>query len=335
MKDSQKERRNLDRHPAAGLQMTVSAELASVDEVVENLAGFLRAQGLGLYLHDLCLLAREALNNAVLHGCGESSCKRVMFKARRAGDHFELAVSDAGRGFVWSKADFDPPGSCEDCGRGLPIMAQYADHVFFNETGNEIVLVKSLLSCAVPLIEMFEEQGGLLLRPTGDVTASVVSVLKERIIERLGDASRSLTIDCSLVGMVDSVGLGLFINLHNLLAAQGGRLRLLGVSGELGSLLTSMRLDRHFEVLAPVLPENGDREETRADPPDVIEAPAAPDVLPAVAGPSALQVAEHPLPATLAPGKGPLEAAGAATREAAPDAEPVPEPADAGAGAGT
>ncbi|MEI8131272.1 MAG: ATP-binding protein [Leptolinea sp.] len=88
----------------------------------------------------LNLLLREALNNAVLHGCQKNplltfSC-RLLFS-----DHeVIIEVSDEGAGFDWHKKPAILTDNSADSGRGLPIYAIYAQLTKFNDAGNCVTL---------------------------------------------------------------------------------------------------------------------------------------------------------------------------------------------------
>lgn len=84
--------------------------------------------------------------------------------------------------------------------------------------------------------------------PEGDIVASAVVVLKERLREAAQQSPRGLTIDMAGVTQVDSVGLGLLIATHNTLAKTEGRLVLANTSEDIRKLLRAMRLDKHFQV---------------------------------------------------------------------------------------
>ena len=57
-----------------------------------------------------------------------------------------------------------------------------------------------------------------------------------------------LAIDLARVELIDSVGIGLLIAVHNTLGKKGGRLVLRNVNADLAALLRTMRLDKHFSI---------------------------------------------------------------------------------------
>lgn len=92
------------------------------------------------------------------------------------------------------------------------------------------------------------EDGQTILCPAGDIVASVADELRGRLKEILQAAEGPLVIDLARVELIDSVGIGLLIAVHNTLGKKGGRLALRNVNADLASLLRTMRLDKHFQV---------------------------------------------------------------------------------------
>jgi anti-sigma regulatory factor (Ser/Thr protein kinase) len=90
------------------------------------------------------LLVREALTNAVVHGCHSDPRRQVRCVLRLKGRRLLIAVSDDGDGFDW-RAARDHPAAFTDCsGRGIAILHRYSSHVRFNNRGNAIAVVKRL-----------------------------------------------------------------------------------------------------------------------------------------------------------------------------------------------
>lgn len=86
----------------------------------------------------------EALANAIKHGNRADPKKSVSIRFCFDDKSITIVVKDEGPGF-----DFTCVPDCTGddrlelpCGRGLLLMKSYMDSVFFNETGNEVTLVK-------------------------------------------------------------------------------------------------------------------------------------------------------------------------------------------------
>ena len=86
------------------------------------------------------------------------------------------------------------------------------------------------------------------VKPNGDVVASSADELRSELKRLVGEGVSDLTLNMTGVEVVDSIGLGLLISLHNSLAKAGGKLSVVNVSQDIHELLRNMRLDRHFTV---------------------------------------------------------------------------------------
>ena len=93
----------------------------------------------------LQLLARESLNNAVLHGSGLDPALRVRCQLWREGAAVCLRVSDEGPGFDWRavQARAEVAQDKEE-GRGLVLYRLYASQVIFNDSGSSVTLIRPL-----------------------------------------------------------------------------------------------------------------------------------------------------------------------------------------------
>lgn len=87
------------------------------------------------------LLLREALANALEHGCRNDPAKRIFCALRAQRGCLLIVVRDDGEGFDWRTAALrrsiiEKPG-----GRGLEIFRKYASRVRFNAKGNAVALL--------------------------------------------------------------------------------------------------------------------------------------------------------------------------------------------------
>ena len=98
------------------------------------------------------------------------------------------------------------------------------------------------------MIEITSEENRTVVIPEGDIVASTVEGLRTALKETLGQGVSEVTLDLSHVSVIDSIGLGLVISVHNSLAKKGGKLSVTHVAKEVLELFKSMRLDRHFSV---------------------------------------------------------------------------------------
>ena len=88
------------------------------------------------------LLVREALTNAVVHGCHTDPAKQVRCLLRLKNRHLLIAVEDDGEGFDW-RAALHNTARFPDCsGRGIEILLTYASRVRYNARGNLVTIIK-------------------------------------------------------------------------------------------------------------------------------------------------------------------------------------------------
>jgi signal transduction histidine kinase len=90
------------------------------------------------------LLVREALTNAVVHGCGADPARQVRCFLRLRGDRLLIAVADDGDGFDWRSARSSAATIGDSSGRGVSILYRYANHVRFNDRGNLVAMIKRI-----------------------------------------------------------------------------------------------------------------------------------------------------------------------------------------------
>jgi serine/threonine-protein kinase RsbW len=88
------------------------------------------------------LLVREALNNAVVHGCRSDPRNSFRCALRLNLRRLTIAVEDSGDGFDWRAAVEMRGGGPAASGRGLDILFHYATRVRFNDKGNAVTIVK-------------------------------------------------------------------------------------------------------------------------------------------------------------------------------------------------
>jgi len=90
------------------------------------------------------LLLREALTNAVAHGCHTDPDKLVHCVLRLKSRRLLIIVQDGGDGFDWRAAKRNPAEFTDCSGRGIRILRKYANHVRYNDRGNLVAIVKRL-----------------------------------------------------------------------------------------------------------------------------------------------------------------------------------------------
>jgi len=122
------------------LRRDMPSRLEDIEALCHELRALCHRESLSACAFALELVARESLNNAVLHGNAGDATKRVGFELRCGRKWIRLSVSDQGPGFRWRDRHRSIPSDVADRGRGLPILALYAARVQFNRCGNRVTL---------------------------------------------------------------------------------------------------------------------------------------------------------------------------------------------------
>lgn len=127
--------------PGRVLRQRLPARLASVDAACRATRAFLTSRVQARVVFRAELLARECLNNAVIHGTQGAAPRPVSLEVGVGRKWIRIQVADGGRGFNWRRVrkarlrDAALPG-----GRGLAMCCLYARRVSFNQRGNRITL---------------------------------------------------------------------------------------------------------------------------------------------------------------------------------------------------
>lgn len=121
--------------------------LRSAYEEVERLEGLLNKLQEELGFDDefyarLMLAVSEAATNAIVHGNKLDESKNAVVSAYRDGNRLTFITTDEGEGF---EPDELPDPIAEEnlfntSGRGVFLMKEYADEVFFEDEGRKLTL---------------------------------------------------------------------------------------------------------------------------------------------------------------------------------------------------
>jgi serine/threonine-protein kinase RsbW len=131
---------------ASAILCEIRREVPALHEAAEGMARVLREN-----LHGLCstqdafaaeLLLREALTNAVVHGCGMSQERTASVAIRVRTDRVTIAIDDRGPGFDWRSMIASVADNYDESGRGAEIYRTFASLVRFNGKGNKVILVR-------------------------------------------------------------------------------------------------------------------------------------------------------------------------------------------------
>ena len=128
-----------------------SATFEEIDRVCRDVKDFLTHNGLEHHAFDVLLGVREVLTNAVRHGSKQDATKEITFQLFLDGDRLRVHVSDQGPGFDWKAAARRHASASSINGRGISILQMNFDFIQYNQTGNEVELVKKVTRQGIPL----------------------------------------------------------------------------------------------------------------------------------------------------------------------------------------
>src|ERR1700756_1845512 len=139
--------RNRHSVPFIELRQTVASQVAAISPFTDQLMRFiLRFRSADGSETDIELALHEALANAVIHGNGESSSKRIYVTCRCYMDgEVSITVRDEGKGF--DSSTVPDPTFRENLlfthGRGIYLMKALMDEVLFEENGSVVRMRKN------------------------------------------------------------------------------------------------------------------------------------------------------------------------------------------------
>ena len=130
------------------MKLEFPADAARISEVVDGIMKVVIAMECACgHEHEIELVLREALANAVIHGAGGDPDKKVACSVACEEEHGMLiVVSDPGEGFDLAKIP-DPlhaENLYSDHGRGIFLINRLMDHVEYKNGGTEIHMRKLL-----------------------------------------------------------------------------------------------------------------------------------------------------------------------------------------------
>lgn len=129
------------------LDLTLAGDVKAIDPAVEQIMGVIREMSCGEGKEfEIELAVREALANAIVHGCGEDRELTVRISVGCDEERgMIIVVKDPGSGF--DPAELPNPTIGENLymegGRGIYLINRLMDEVRFRERGTEIWMRKS------------------------------------------------------------------------------------------------------------------------------------------------------------------------------------------------
>ena len=123
------------------LYLSIPSCLEAIEPLCDEIRILLDRRHLAAMQFAVEILARECLNNAVLHGNEGRNNGWVRFGMRVGRKLIRLRVADQGPGFDWRRMRRNRlPAGDEGTGRGLVVARIYAQRVAFNRCGNQVTL---------------------------------------------------------------------------------------------------------------------------------------------------------------------------------------------------
>lgn len=126
-------------------ELTIDSDFQQAKEVEDLIVDSAESCGYDEeVLFALRLSLEEGLTNAIRHGNGNEKGKRVRIRFVVSPEKIDVYIGDEGKGFDPDKV---PDPTTQDnlenpSGRGIMLMRAYMSEVIYNETGNELHLVK-------------------------------------------------------------------------------------------------------------------------------------------------------------------------------------------------
>ena len=128
------------------LNLEIPASIDRLSEVIDGIMAIVNAMQCACdHEHEIDLALREALTNAVIHGAGGNSNKKVACAVACEEEHGMLiVVSDPGEGFDLTKVADPLQGDnlFSTHGRGIFLINRLMDHVEYKNGGTEIRMRK-------------------------------------------------------------------------------------------------------------------------------------------------------------------------------------------------
>jgi len=138
---TQRERRKAIHREPNELCLSIPSCLSAIEPLCEQIRDLLERRHLEEMQFPIEVLARECLNNAILHGNQGRVKSLVSFGLRIGKKRICLRVADQGPGFNWRRMRrHGLPADTSVDGRGLVVASIYAQRIAFNRRGNQVTL---------------------------------------------------------------------------------------------------------------------------------------------------------------------------------------------------
>ncbi len=127
------------------LKLNIKATFLDVDNFCKESEALLRKNNLNDYIFPVQMLLREALTNAVVHGCRKKPGLIIKSTIIICENEIIIVVEDPGEGFDWKACKDKDYFHSAESGRGLLILQKYASEYEYNEAGNIVKIKKKIV----------------------------------------------------------------------------------------------------------------------------------------------------------------------------------------------
>lgn len=120
------------------IKIKASASYILMEKMCTEVEIFSKEKGFDNKEFALLLCVREALTNAIRHGCKNDMSMTIEMTLTHRDGSMIIEVIDDGDGFDWQQENNELIYTLTTNGRGLNIIKIYSDEYYYNEIGNKI-----------------------------------------------------------------------------------------------------------------------------------------------------------------------------------------------------
>lgn len=227
------------------IQFTLSSEIKMVNDVVQNVRGYLKQYS----IEDekaFILTLRELLNNAIEHGNRKNQSLNVVVSIRCIGDmRFKLIVEDEGKGFDHKNANLmmtDNPN------QGLSLVNAFSDQLEFNSKGNCVTVHMTIRQETE--FSLSDDKPWKIIRPASDISAETAEKFRSLLLDLLNNDHRKYRFDLSDVKDMDSVILSIFVIFSDMVSERfpDAELKIINANKDIANLFRMTHLDDAYHI---------------------------------------------------------------------------------------
>ena len=127
------------------IKVNMKATFKAIDSFCKKAEKLLRKNNLDDYIFPVQMLLREALTNAVVHGCRKKPGLMIKSTIIIFENEIIIEIEDPGDGFDWKAGRERDYSLLAESGCGLLLLQKYASEYEYNETGNIIKIKKKIV----------------------------------------------------------------------------------------------------------------------------------------------------------------------------------------------